>query len=61
METEMIIEWTCPHCGTANQDDFVATIFPFCGLCHRVTEWDDILTQEQWDKGNAILDNMEAA
>jgi hypothetical protein len=59
MVTEMIVEWTCPHCRTINQDDFVATLFPICENCNHSTEWWELLTTEQWNTGNAILKAME--
>jgi hypothetical protein len=59
METEMVVEWTCPHCKTINQDDYVATLFPVCEMCDYDADWEEILTEEQWDKGNAILKAME--
>ena len=54
MKTEY--EWTCPFCGTKNTDDYALTIFPVCEGCGTDNWWEDLLTPEQIEEANSIID-----
>lgn len=48
-------EWTCKNCGEVNCDDFTLTAFPCCEGCGEEDTWDELLTLEQIQQGNAII------
>lgn len=56
MKTPIEIEWTC-RCGYVNTDDFANTTCPTCENCLRGNWlWDDVLTQDQMNNANYLLD-----
>ena len=36
------ITWTCPQCGTENEDYPELTVFPMCSGCEDCFNWQDI-------------------
>lgn len=49
-----LFAWVCT-CGTLNVDNYVETVFPICSDCNTQVEWEDLLSPEQFDAGNAAI------
>ena len=51
---KLIVNWTCPHCGVPNLDDYINTAVPLCGGCERDVEWSEIFNAKQLGALNII-------
>lgn len=55
-QTYTRVEWTCPHCGTPNVDDYLAVPWPYCRgklegarlCCGLGTPWSEILPPDRF-------------
>lgn len=52
---EYIVTWTC-KCGHVNKSDGVRVLCPQCDDCYQYTEWENILTKQQFEEMDAAIE-----
>lgn len=55
---ELWLGWHC-DCGCYNEDSFLETARPVCADCYTDYAWDDIITPEEMELANRMLDRVQ--